>query len=112
MRFCPFTYFLAACCPGLALPQVRCVLHQAAVSVPHPIAFLRLLDDIGIFPQPGCRRPPTASSNVSSNADDLDRTNANYPEHVDADHPNERTASDGFDTGRARLVRKPAITAR
>jgi hypothetical protein len=44
------------------------------------------------------------SSNASSNVGVLDRTKANCREHVGADHPKHRTASDGFDTDRARLL--------
>jgi hypothetical protein len=40
----------------------------------------------------------------SSNADDLDRTDANHGEHIGAYHPKHRTASDGFATERARLL--------
>jgi hypothetical protein len=43
-------------------------------------------------------------SNASSNADALDRTDANCPEHVSAGHPKHRTVSDGFDTDRACLL--------
>jgi hypothetical protein len=43
------------------------------------------------------------AANASSNADVVDGTDANRLEHVDADHPKTRTASDGFGAGRARL---------
>ena len=58
-------------------------------------------------PLPDPRHPVSqraASSNASSNADELDETNANHPEHVSADHPTHRTGSDGFDHDRARLL--------
>src|SRR5260370_8886075 len=44
------------------------------------------------------------SSNTSSNTDALSRTDANHHGHIDADHSSARTASDGFDTGRACLL--------
>jgi len=44
------------------------------------------------------------SSNASSSADALDRTDANYMDRIDADYPNDGTNSDGFDTDRACLL--------
>jgi hypothetical protein len=44
------------------------------------------------------------SSNASSSADALDRTDANHMDRIDADYPNDGTNSGGFDTDRACLL--------
>jgi hypothetical protein len=44
------------------------------------------------------------SSNTSSNADNLDRIDADSLKHIGADQPNHRTASDDFGADRAHLL--------
>jgi hypothetical protein len=46
----------------------------------------------------------TLSSNTSSNAAALPQTDTDHRRHIGADHPNDRTASDGFATDRPCLL--------